>query len=67
MKVGDSALSDDIGSGTTLLIPLLSFLGRDTVDALAQNSVEGRLTAKIFELKTEVIAFETFLTASFCP
>jgi len=32
IKVADSALSDDVGSGTVLFVPLLSFLGRATVD-----------------------------------
>ena len=40
LKVSDSVLSDDIGSGTTLFIPLLSFLGRATVDAVAENGLK---------------------------
>lgn len=32
LKVTDSALSDEVGSGTVLFIPLLSFLGRATID-----------------------------------
>jgi hypothetical protein len=34
LKVTDSALSDEIGSGTVLFVPLLSFLGRATVDVV---------------------------------
>jgi hypothetical protein len=40
LKVSDSVLSDDIGSGTTLFIPLLSFLGRATVDAVTENDLK---------------------------
>lgn len=40
LKVSDSVLSDDIGSGTTLFIPLLSFLGRATVDTVAENGLK---------------------------
>lgn len=36
IKVNDSTLSDDVGSGTLLFVPLLSFLGRAAVD-VAQN------------------------------
>ncbi len=36
LKVSDSTLSDEIGSGTVLFIPLLSFLGRATVDVASQ-------------------------------
>lgn len=32
IKVADSSLSDDVGSGTVLFVPLLSFLGRASVD-----------------------------------
>lgn len=32
LKVTDSALSDEIGSGTVLFVPLLNFLGRATID-----------------------------------
>ncbi len=32
IKVTDSTLSDEVGSGTVLFVPLLSFLGRATVD-----------------------------------
>ena len=32
IKVTDSALSDDLGSGNVLFVPLLSFLGRASVD-----------------------------------
>ncbi|MFO1000025.1 MAG: transglutaminase-like domain-containing protein [Planctomycetaceae bacterium] len=40
LKVADSVLSDDVGSGTTLFIPLLSFLGRATVDAVVENELK---------------------------
>ena len=34
IKVTDSVLSDDIGSGNVLFVPLLSFLGRASVDVV---------------------------------
>lgn len=40
LKVSESVLSDDIGSGTTLFIPLLSFLGRAAVDAVSENQLK---------------------------
>lgn len=40
LKVSDSVLTDDIASGTTLFIPLLSFLGRATVDAVAEYGLK---------------------------
>jgi hypothetical protein len=36
IKLADSALPDDVGSGTVLFVPLLSFLGRATVDVAPQ-------------------------------
>ena len=38
LKVADSALSDEVGSGTVLFIPLLDFLGRATVDVVADEA-----------------------------
>jgi len=38
LKVADSALSDDIGSGPVLFIPLLDFLGRATVESVPQET-----------------------------
>ncbi len=38
LKVTDSALSDEVGSGTVLFIPLLDFLGRATVEVLAAET-----------------------------
>lgn len=37
LKVNDSALSDSVTSGTLLFVPLLSFLGRATVEILPEE------------------------------
>ncbi len=36
LKVLDSALSDEVGSGTVLFVPLLNFLGRASVDVTSK-------------------------------
>ncbi len=38
LKVTDSALSDEVGSGTVLFIPLLDFLGRATVEVVTDEA-----------------------------